>query len=132
MSQAVSRRDVVRVVTRQLLEQPGQRSEWLQRLAAFIVVNKLHDQVDLIVNDIAHELYEQAGILTVEVVSARDLAADVRESLVALLRQQTDAKDVVLHETTDQALVGGFVARTADAEIDASVKSKLKQLASLA
>jgi F0F1-type ATP synthase delta subunit len=132
MSQAVSRRDMVRVITRQLLEQPDQRSLWLQRLAAFIVVNKMHDQVDLIVNDIAHELYTQAGLLTVEVVSARKLADEVRSSLVALLQQSTDARDVVLHETTDQSLVGGFVARTADAEIDASVKSKLKELASLA
>lgn len=132
MSQSVSRRDLVRTLARHLLEEPGQRDAWIKRLAAYLVEHGKHSQVDLIINDIAHELYVQAGLLTVEVVSARELADGVRQSLKELLKQETGAKEVVLHETTDQALVGGFVARTADAEIDASVRSKLKQLASLA
>ncbi len=132
MSQATSRRDVVRLVTRRLLDEPENRSLWLQRLAAYIVTRKLVADVDLIVNDIAHELYEQSGVLTVEVASARQLSDDLRESLRQLMQDQTGAGQVVLHETTDQTLLGGFVARTPDAEIDASVQNKLKKLAALA
>lgn len=132
MSQKLSRRDIVRVITRRLLDEPQNRSEWLRRLAAYLAQNGLTNQVDLIVNDIAHELEVQAGLLTVEVVSARQLTGEVRESLKALLRGQTGTDTVVLHETTDQALLGGFVARTADAEIDASVRTKLKKLTALA
>jgi ATP synthase F1 delta subunit len=132
MSQHISRRELVRTIAQRLLDEPSERSVWMQRLAAYIVETRKQSQVDLIVNDIAHELYVQAGLLTVEVVSARELANEVRQSLSELMKQETGAKEVVLHETTDQALVGGFVARTADAEIDASVRSKLKQLASLA
>ena len=132
MSQKLSRRDIVRVITRRLLDEPQNRSMWLRRLAAYLSQNGLTNQVDLIVNDIAHELEVQAGLLTVEVVSARQLDKEMRESLKTLLRDQTGVESVVLHETTDQALLGGFVARTADAEIDASVRTKLKKLAALA
>lgn len=132
MSQSVTRRDIVRTVTRRLLDEPQNRVQWLQRLAAYIVAHKLVADVDLIVNDIAHELFEQSGMLTVEVASARQLNDDLRQSLRQLMQDQTGAGQVVLHETTDQALLGGFVARTPDAEIDASVQNKLKKLAALA
>lgn len=129
-----SRRDVVRAVAARLIAEPERRSEWLQRLAAYLVANRLANQADLVVNDLAHELHVQTGVLTVEVVSARQLTDDLRQSLRELLRHQTGpgTKTVVLHETTDQSLLGGFVARTPDAEIDASVRSKLNKLASLA
>lgn len=132
MAAKTSRRDIVRVITRRLLDEPENRSVWLQRLAAYIVTHGMADQVDLLVNDIAHELYEQAGILTVEVVSARELTDDLRASLKQLLQSETDAREVVIQETTDTDLLGGFIARTADAEIDASVQTKLKALAALA
>lgn len=132
MAAASSRRDIVRVVVQHLLDEPKHRDEWLKRLAAYIVAHNLVDKVDLIVNDIAHELHKQAGIVTVEVVSARELTAAMRKSLEKLLRDETDAKALAIHESIDESLVGGFVARTADAEIDASVKTKLKALAALA
>ncbi len=132
MAAKASRRDIVRTVTRRLLDEPENRSIWLQRLAAYIVTHNMAGQVDLLVNDIAHELYDQAGILTVEVVSARELTDDLRASLKRLLQSETDAREVNIYETTDADLLGGFIARTADAEIDASVQTKLKALAALA
>jgi F0F1-type ATP synthase delta subunit len=131
MSQASSRRDIVRVITQHLIDEPEQRSVWLQRLAAFLVIHKMAEDVDLIVNDIAHELFEQAGQLTAEVTSARQLSDQMRQSIKDMLQRQTGADTVVLHETTDQELLGGFVARTPDAEIDASIRNKLNKLASL-
>jgi len=131
VSQRLSRRDIVRVVTARLLSEPKNRLAWMQRLAAYLVAHSMTDQVDLLVNDIAHELYVQAGTLTVEVVSARELSAALRASVTELLQQQTDAKTVVMHESVDQELLGGFVARTADAELDASVRTKLRALSAL-
>jgi F0F1-type ATP synthase delta subunit len=132
MSRPASRRDIVRTVTRQLLDEPQRRSEWLRRLAAYLVVHKMDGQVELLINDIAHELHLQADLLTAEVVSARQLNDDTRQAIKQLLQREAGAEAVVLHETTDQALLGGFVARTPDAEIDASVQTKLKKLAALA
>lgn len=132
MSQPVSRRQLVRVVARQLLDEPQNRTLWLQRLAAYLVTHGIADQVDLVVNDIAYELQQQAGLVTVEVVTARALDGELRQTLHDLLRAQTGAESVVLYETTDANLIGGYVARTADAEIDASVRTKLMKLAALA
>lgn len=133
MSSAISRRDIVRVVTQRLIDEPRDRQLWVERLAAYIISHKLIDEADLLVNDIAHELHRQTGLLTVEVVSARQLTEAVRQSLRDMLQRETGAqtKRVVLHETTDQTLLGGFVARTPDAEIDASIQTKLKKLSSL-
>ena len=132
MAQAASRRDIVRVVTRGLLDEPAKRELWVQRLAAYLVLNSKTDQADLVLNDIAHELQEQAGLVTVEVVSARELSDAVKTTLQQRLKSETGGNQVVMHETLDPELVGGFIARTADAEIDASVRSKLKKLAALA
>ena len=135
MNQKASRRDIVRVVTGHLLNaanSPVEKSKWLQRLAAYLVLHGKTDEVDLVINDIAHEMQIQAGIVTVEVVSARALSAELRASLKTLLQKETDAKQIIMHEMTDKALLGGFVARTADAEIDASVRTKLRALAALA
>jgi F0F1-type ATP synthase delta subunit len=132
MSRTASRRDIVRVVTRHLLDEPQQRQRWIERLAAYMLEHKLFHAVDLVVNDLAHELQVQAGLLTAEVVSVRQLDDELRQAIRQLLQGQTGADEVVLHETTDQALLGGFVARTPDAEIDASVRTKLKKLSALA
>ncbi len=131
MSQAASRRDIVRVITARLLDEPAKRSQWLQRLAAYMVTHNMTGQVDLIINDIAHELYIQAGMLTAEVTSVRQLSEDLRASITAMLKAETAAKTINLHESLDASLLGGFTARTADAEIDASVKTKLQALAAL-
>jgi F0F1-type ATP synthase delta subunit len=86
MNQKASRRDIVRVITARLLDEPKNQKAWIQRLAAYMVQHKMADQVDLIVNDIAHELFIQAETLTVEVVSARELSAALKSSLSQLLQ----------------------------------------------
>ena len=133
MNSTVSRRDIVRVVTQRLIDEPQNRGQWIARLAAYIVSHNMVNQADLLINDIAHQLHQQAGLLTVEVTSARALTEEVRQSLREMLQRETGdvTKQVVLHETTDQALLGGFVARTPDAEIDASVRTKLTKLTAL-
>jgi len=132
VNQKASRRDIVRVLTARLLDEPQNQAVWLQRLAAYLVRHNMVDQVDLLVNDIAHELYVQANVLTVEVVSARDLSEAVQASIRQLLQTETGAETVVMHQSVDEELLGGFVARTADAELDASVRTKLKALSALA
>lgn len=132
MNQSVSRRELARVITTKLLTEPTKQSHWLKTLAAYIVEHRLIDELDLLVNDIAHELFEQAGHLTVEVVSAKALTATVRDDVKKYLKEMTDAKHVVLHESVDPELIGGLVARTADAELDTTVKKALRQLAAAA
>jgi ATP synthase F1 delta subunit len=131
MNGKASRRVLARTIATKLLAEPDRRSYWLRAAAAYIMEHGMDEEVDLILNDIAHELYEQGGHLVVEVSSARKLQDSTREELRRMLQQATNASSVELAERIDPDLLGGLIARTPDAVIDASVRTKLKQLASL-
>lgn len=127
----VSRRVLARTVAAKLLLEPTKRSHWLKATAAYLIEHGMAEDVDLIVNDIAHELYEQSGHLLVSVTSARKLSDSTRETLTHMLKEAANAKRIELTMHTDPDLLGGLIARTPDAVLDASVRTKLKQLASL-
>jgi F0F1-type ATP synthase delta subunit len=89
------------------------------------------DDADVLMNDIAEELFRQSGHLSVEVTSAHALSDEARTSLTQYLLQSTQAQSVSLHEAVDQSLIGGLVAKTPSAELDVSVRSTLRQLTGL-
>jgi len=128
---AFSRRVIARTIAGKLLAEPKRQDHWVQVLAAYLIDQHRIDAADLLVNDIAHELYVQDGQLLTHVTSARPLTETVRASLKKLLADQTEARKVILTEATDPALLGGLVARTSDAELDASVRTKLQRLATI-
>lgn len=131
MHNKVSRRILARTIAAKLLAEPNKRAHWVQVTAAYLVESGRVDQLELVVNDIAHELYEQSGHLLVNVTSARKLSDGIRDELKRTLQAATGASRVELAEHLDAELIGGLVARTPDQQLDASVRTKLKQLASL-
>lgn len=131
MNAKVSRRVLARTIAAKLLHEPAKRSHWMKVTAAYLIDSGMSDDVDLVVNDIAHELYEQGGHLLADVTSARKLSDALREDLKRTLKEATGASRVELAEHLDPSLLGGLIARTPDHQLDASVRTKLKQLASL-
>ena len=89
------------------------------------------DDLDLMVNDIVREVFEQSGELLVAVTTARPLTESLRAEIVKSMKDALDAKKVVVSETVDPEIKGGFIARTSDVVIDSSIRSQLKQLASI-
>jgi F0F1-type ATP synthase delta subunit len=132
MANKVSRRAIAEAITAKLLNEPAKQQHWMQVLAAYLVAHDMVNDADMLINDIAHELLAQSGQLVVEVTSAETLGAAVRKELVTYLQRETDAKDVQVHESTDPELIGGLIARTADAELDISLRSQLRQLTAIA
>lgn len=128
----VSRRAIARVVTGQLLAANADAQAVMRQLAAYIVEHNMVDDADVIINDIAEELYKQTGRLVVEVTSAHALSEDMRRQITEYLQQTTKARTVELHESVDENLIGGLIAKTPSGEIDLSVRSKLRQLTGLA
>ncbi|MET1032882.1 MAG: ATP synthase F1 subunit delta [Candidatus Saccharimonadales bacterium] len=126
-----SRRVIARTVARKLVQEPARQEYWMRTLAAYLVEQKRVSEADLVVNDILHELHAQDGQLLARVTSARPLAESVRTSLRKILAEKTGAKKVILTEEIDPSLIGGLTARTADAELDASVRTKLNRLATI-
>lgn len=127
----ISRRVIARTVAAKLLAEPDRQSHWLQVAAAYAIEHNMVENIDLLVNDIATEVFEQSGTLFVDVSSARPLTDDLRESLGASLKEYTSADRVVLSEHVDPELVGGLVARTPSAELDLSIRTQLRRLATI-
>jgi ATP synthase F1 delta subunit len=132
MSAKVSRRALAEAITAKLIVEPKQSAHWMQVLGAYLVEHNMINDADMIINDIAHELYVQAGQLVVEVTSVKSLSDSAREQLTSYLKRETNATTVQIHESTNPDLIGGLVAKTADAELDASVRTQLRTLAAIA
>lgn len=125
----LSRRRIAREVVRLLAEQPARRGELMAQVAAYLVQTKQAHAAHLLINDIANELLRRQGTLSAEVRSAFGLSAATREGIVAMLKKATGATQVELGETVEPALIGGVVVRTPEAELDASIKRQVNQLA---
>jgi F-type H+-transporting ATPase subunit delta len=131
MNSKLSRRILARTIAQKLVSEPTRHKHWLKMLAAYMVHHKMTDDTDLLVKDIVREVFAQSGQLLVSATTARPLTDSLRKDLTETLRDATGAKHVVLEEHVDPTIVGGFVARTPDAELDASVRTTLQQLAAI-
>ncbi|MDQ8004592.1 MAG: ATP synthase F1 subunit delta [Pedobacter sp.] len=68
------------------------------------------------------------GIVTAEVTSAGELTEANRAEVVALVKKELAASEVVLKEKVDPALIGGFILKVGDKQFDASIASGLTKL----
>ena len=68
------------------------------------------------------------GIVTAEVTSASTLTDANRAEVVALVKKELGASEVVVKEKVDPALIGGFILKVGDKQFDASIASGLTKL----
>lgn len=99
-----------------------------QDTAALILEQRLHGDLDQIIDDIAREYAKQKGIIEAEVKTAFKLTADARALIIEKVKQKTGAKTIKLHETIDRSLLGGVIVTAPDMELDLSLKTKLAKL----
>jgi F-type H+-transporting ATPase subunit delta len=69
----------------------------------------------------------EQGIRDAELVTASPLDEKLRESIIRLITKKFDSK-VDLHETIDGSIIGGFILRVGDQQLDASLSSKLEKI----
>jgi F-type H+-transporting ATPase subunit delta len=67
------------------------------------------------------------GIRSAELVTAVPINENLRKSIIQLIARKVDAK-VELHEQVDKNIIGGFILRVDDQQIDASISSKLSRI----
>jgi F-type H+-transporting ATPase subunit delta len=68
------------------------------------------------------------GIENAEVTTAVPIDESMRNQFVAAVRQMTGKAQVELKEKIDPDLIGGFVLRVGDKQVDDSVRSRLNDL----
>lgn len=74
------------------------------------------------------EYNEVRGIVHATVISASSLSAEHLQQLQQQIAEQIGAEKVILHNTIDPSLIGGFVIKVGDKQIDASIAGKLNKL----
>ena len=74
------------------------------------------------------DLYnEYKGNVTAKLASAIPISDDLRKALISVLEKETN-KNIILKETVDKSLIGGFVLKIGDNQIDNTLSSKLNAL----
>jgi F-type H+-transporting ATPase subunit delta len=74
------------------------------------------------------ELYKKHNnLLDVYLTSAAPLEKSVKDAVIAKVKEIFTG-EITLHETIDQSLIGGFVVKVDDKQIDASISSQLTNL----
>lgn len=122
----IGRRRLAREAARLLIAQPSRRAELVRQIAAYLIDTKQTRQADLLLKDIADELYLQNKQLTADVTHAYDLSAETQDAITVMLRAATGATSVELRLSKDTDIIGGIMVRTPRQELDATVRRKLK------
>lgn len=143
----VSRRKLAKYAAEQLL---AGNDAVLEEIAGFLIYEKHEREVELLVRDIEVELAER-GMVVATVESARVLDAATKDAIKRLLSSNSDMEsltsvegrsaarasrtdassqniNVLLRESIDPTLIGGFKLRTPTATLDATVLKKLNDL----
>ena len=76
-----------------------------------------------------HEQYNAIkGIGAAKVITTVPLDKELKAAFEQLVKDITKKKEVELHEEVDESLIGGFVLKVDDRQIDDSIQTKLKSL----
>lgn len=100
-------------------------------LAAYLVETRQTRNLDLYLRDLELAIAQRFGIVTTYVYSASVLSRQIKSKVEQLVKAHTSAKAVEMIEEKDPSLIGGIVVKTADAELDGSVRTKLRNLRSI-
>ena len=123
---AVSRRVLARHIARQLAAGEN-RQTVLTQLAAYLVLHKRLDQVELVVADIARNLAE-LGTVKASVTVAHPLTVELKRAIEQYVMRIEDANSVQIDETIDASLLGGVIIETPHKRFDAAVATQLTRL----
>lgn len=72
---------------------------------------------------------EVEGVIDVEIIAAREIAAPQKKRLEAALQKRLE-REVRMHIRLDDSLIGGAIVRAGDLVIDGSLKGRLARLSS--
>lgn len=98
----------------------------LDRFARLVCVNKRIEHFLRIMVSFIDQYRELRGLKVGRLVTAMP-APELKASLEAVMHEKTGVK-VLLEESVDESLIGGFVLQVEDLRMDASVQTQLRRL----
>ena len=127
MSQPVSRRELARWAINQLATGRSART-LAKQLAAELVASGRGKQADLLLSDISAELELSGQLAELTITTATKLSTELRKNLVAYVKNAATVKDVIVKETIDPSVLGGFKLETANRTWDKTVARQLADI----
>lgn len=122
----VSRRVLARYIAKEL-QSGSNRKVVVESLAAYLVMNRQVNDLDLIVADIQKNL-ATFGYVHATVTAAHTLDDTLRQEVIDYVKRIENATAVIVEENIDKAVLGGVIIETPSRRFDASVITKLKRL----
>ena len=126
----ISRRRIVGTLV-DMLAAGASNDHVAKMLAAYLVKNRRVRDLGLYLRDIELAVATRFGVSTVYVTSARQLSEKVLDRIEQLVKLSSGAKNIEMVEKRDPELIGGVIIRTADTELDGSIRTKLRNLRSI-
>jgi F-type H+-transporting ATPase subunit delta len=106
----------------------GKVSEMLMRFFQILTSKNRESALEHIGTEFLSQYNALMGVQVAEVTSATPLTPATRAEIEQMVKQQTGLTDVSLTEKVDASLIGGFVLRVGDRQVDDSVKGNLRRL----
>ena len=81
-----------------------------------------------ILSAIIHEYKKRQNIITAQLITAFHWDDELKKSMTEKLQQLTHSSKIDLQEIIDKTIIGGFILKTDDKQIDTSIKTQLQKL----
>jgi F0F1-type ATP synthase delta subunit len=110
----------------------GANAEQLSReVAAYLLDENRTGELNSLMRDVA-AVRASEGIVEVTAVSAHELSDKVRQDVERLVREQfKSAKEVIINQRIDEALIGGVRLELIDRQLDLTIRNKLNRFKGL-
>ena len=106
----------------------GKVSEVTMRLLTIVTEHNRESALEYVASEFHTQYNTMRGMQEATVTSAVPLTAYSRMEITELVRRQTGLQDVELTEKVDPDLLGGFVLRVGDRQVDDSVRTSLHKM----
>jgi ATP synthase F1 delta subunit len=83
---------------------------------------------ELLLNNLKKIVHKQEGIWEVDLYSAVALDAHQKKEIITELKRRYNATDIILNETLDSSLLGGFRIEIDNQIIDLTVRNRIVKL----
>lgn len=99
-------------------------------MAIFDIITRKNRESILpaIAREFHHQYNVYKSIEEATVTTAVKIDKDLRASFEKIVKQISDRKEVELEEIIDEKIIGGYVLKVGDRQLDDSIKSKIKEL----
>ena len=92
-----------------------------------VATNGREDLITEIAGSFLTQLKEHRGIVPVTIISAKPLDAQTKDQITSKISASINGT-LEITENVDESLIGGFIVRMGDHQIDASVSNQLNRL----